>query len=169
MVKILVLNRMHLDEWPSDEVAAVLTSLKGHPDIVAYSREALPAGVPKRRGYEANITDCFPGRPNGNREQRDAWWITRLARRAALVLDIHGTRNHGWDFPFSGPAGGTSPLVTGTASLLGGERVAVLHPPHPAGTLPNYVGWDVSPATAVLSHLRHWLTGLARGWTPPAR
>lgn len=168
MVRILVLNRMHLDEWPSGEVAKILTSLNGYRDIIGYTRDAPPAGW-KQRGYEANITDCFPGSPNGNREQREAWRITRLARKTDLVLDIHGTRNNGWDFPFYGPAGGPSPLVTGTASLLGCQRVAVLHPPHPAGVLPNYIGWDLSPITAILSHLPHWLTRIVRGWTPPGR
>lgn len=169
MAKVLVLNRMHLDEWPSDAVAKILTGMKGHRDIIGYTREAPPAGWKKQRGYEDNITDCFPGSPSGNREQREAWQITRLARKTDLVLDIHGTCNNGWDFPFHGPAGCSSPLVVGTASLLGCERVAVLHAPHPAGVLPNYIGWDLSPATAVLSHLRHWLTGLTRDWTPPAR
>jgi hypothetical protein len=169
MAKILVLNRMHLDEWPSDTVANILTSLSSHPDIIGYTREAPPVGWTKQRGYEDNITNCFPGSPSGNTEEREAWRITRLARKTDLVLDIHGTRNNGWDFPFYGPSGRSSPLITGTASLLGCQRVAVLHAPHRAGVLPNYIGWDLSPTTTVLAHLRHWLTGLSRGWTPPAR
>jgi hypothetical protein len=46
-----------------------------------------PCGVTK------DITDCSPGSPSGNREQQDAWQVTRLARTADLVLDIPGTRN----------------------------------------------------------------------------
>lgn len=169
MAKILVLNRMHLDEWLSDAVAGILASLKGRRDIVGYTREAPPEGWKQQRGYEDNITDCFPGSPSGNKEQREAWQITRLAHDADLVLDIHGTRNNGWDFPFYGPTGRSNPLVIGTASLLGCERAAVIHAPHPAGVLRNYIGWDLSPTTAVLSHLPDWLTDLTHGWIPPAR
>ena len=164
-----MLNRMHLDEWPSHQVAAILESLKNHRGIVGFTREAPGAGWTTRRGYEGNITDCFPGNPSGNREERDAWQITRLAQQADLVLDIHGTANKGWDCPFHGVAGRSSPLVTGTASLLGCERVAILAAPHPAGVLRNYVGWDLSTDTAVLSYLRDWLGDLTRGWIPPAR
>ena len=35
--------------------------------------------------------------------------------------------------------------------------------------LRNYVGWDLSTDTVVLSYLRDWLGDLARGWIPPAR
>jgi len=166
---ILVLNRMHLDEWPSDLVAEILESLKGRRGITGFTREAPGAGWTTRRGFEDNITDCFPGSPSGNREQQDAWQITKLARQADLVLDIHGTGNKGWDFPFYGTTGRSSPLVAGTASLLGCERAAILVAPHPAGVLRNYVGWDLSTDTAVLPRLRGWLGDLARGWIPPAR
>ena len=105
MPRILVLNRMHLDEWPSDQVAVILESLKDHRGITGFTREAPDAGWIKRRGYEGNITDCFPGSPIGNREQRDAWQITRIAQQADLVLDIHGTGNNGWEFPFYGASG----------------------------------------------------------------
>jgi hypothetical protein len=169
MHAILVLNRMHLDEWPSDRVAAILTSLAGQPGITGFSRATPGINQRSQRGYDANITDCFPGDPFGNREQRDAWQVSRLARHADLVLDIHGTRNDGWDYPFYGPAVRHSPLVAGTASLLGGQRVAVLPAPHPAGVLPNYVGWDLSPSSTVLAKLTGWLRHLARGWIPPAR
>jgi hypothetical protein len=166
---ILVLNRMHLDEWPSDQVAKIMETLDGHSGIIAFTREAPDAGAQKQRGYDANITDCFPGCPSGNREQRDAWRITQLAQKADLVLDIHGTANVGWDFPFYGPAGRSSPLVAGTASLLGCDRVAILPAPHPAGVLRNYVGWDLSTETTVLSRLGEWLSDLAHGWIPRAR
>jgi hypothetical protein len=169
MPRILVLNRMHLDEWPSDQVAEILESLKDHRGITGFTREAPGPGWTKRRGYEGNITDYFPGNPSGNREQRDAWQITRLAQDADLVLDIHGTANKGWDRPFHGVTGRSSPLVTGTASLLACERVIILEAPHPAGVLRNYAGWDLSTDTAVLPHLRDWLGDLARGWIPPAR
>lgn len=169
MPRILVLNRMHLDEWPSDQVAVILESLKDHRGITGFTREAPDAGWIKRRGYEGNITDCFPGSPIGNREQRDAWQITRIAQQADLVLDIHGTGNNGWEFPFYGARSRSSPLVAGTASLLRCERAAILTAPHPAGVLQNYVGWDLSPDTAVLPHLREWLADLASGWIPPAR
>lgn len=169
MPTILVLNRMHLDEWPSGQVAEVLDGLKDHRAIIGFTREAPGASQSARRGYEANITDCFPGNPNGNKEQQDAWRISTLAQQAGLVLDIHGTRNDGWDFPFYGPTGGRSPLVAGTASLLGCERVAILAAPHPAGVLANYVGWDLSPSTTVLPRLRNWLSHLACGWIPAAR
>jgi hypothetical protein len=164
-----VLNRMHLDEWPSDQVATILESLKDHRGIIAFTREAPGAGWTTPRGYEGNITDCFPGSPSGDREQRDAWQITRLAQHADLVLDIHGTGNKGCEFPFYGVTGRSSPLVTGTASLLRCERAAILTAPHPAGVLQNYVGWDLSPDTAVLRKLRDWLGDLACGWIPPAR
>lgn len=169
MPTILVLNRMHLDEWPSGQVAEILNDLKGHRGIIGFTREAPDASQSARRGYEANITECFPGNPHVNKEQQDAWQISTLAQQADLVLDIHGTRNNGWDFPFYGPTGGRSPLVTGTASLLGRDRVAILAEPHPAGVLTNYVGWDLSPATTVLPRLHTWLSSLARGWQPPAR
>lgn len=167
--KILVLNRMHLDEWPSGQVAEILESLKDHRGITGFTREAPGVGQKAQRGYEDNITECFPGSPSGNREQRDAWQITGLAQKADLVLDIHGTRNDGWGYPFYGPAARRGALVTGTASLIECDRAAVLLPPHPAGVLPNYVGWDLSPDTAILSMLSDWLIGLARGWIPPAR
>ena len=63
MPEILVLNRMHLDEWPSDQVATVLESLKDHQGITGFTREAPGAGWTKRRGYEGNTTHCFPGSP----------------------------------------------------------------------------------------------------------
>ena len=84
--RILVLNRMHLDEWPPDQVAKILESLKDRREIIGFTREAPGAGWKMQRGYEDNITDCFPGSPSGNREQRDAWQITRLAQKADLVL-----------------------------------------------------------------------------------
>lgn len=169
MPKILVLNRMHLDEWPADQVARTLASLNGQRLITGFSRETPRAGGKTQRGYDDNITNCFPGSPTGNREQRDAWQVTQLAQQADLVLDIHGTMNKGWDFPFYGAAGRSSPLITGVASLLGCERAAILGRPHPAGLLQNYVGWDLSTATAVLTNLGAWLTDLAQGWIPPAR
>lgn len=169
MPKILVLNRMHLDEWPADEVAAILGALRGHPEIVGFTRQAPSGAGCMKRGYDGNITDCFPGSPEGNREQRDAWTVTRLAQDADLVLDIHGTKNHGWDFPFYGPAGRGDALVTGTASLLGCDRAAVIAAPHPAGLLRHYVGWDLSPGNTILKRLPGWLTDIADGWVPPSR
>ena len=169
MATVLVLNRMHLDEWPADRVAEILDGLMGHPGIIGFTRDAPGPGWTPRRGYDTNITSCFPGDPNGNREQQDAWRVTQLAKQADLVLDIHGTRNEGWDYPFYGAAGRTSPLVTGIAGLLGCERAAVIGAPHPAGVLDNYVGWDLSPSTAVLAKLAGWLGDLTRGWVPPAR
>ena len=169
MPKILVLNRMHLDEWPSDQVAEVLKRLAGHPDIAGFTREAPGPGWKPRRGYDANITDCFPGSPGGNREQRDAWQVTLLARTADLVLDIHGTRNPAENFPFYGPAGRSSRLVRSTASLLGCDHAVIIEAPHPAGVLHNYVGWDLSPGNPVIEALPGFLTALAKGWTPPIR
>lgn len=169
MRRLLVLNRMHLDEWPADQVAVILNGLRMHPAITGITRDAPSAGGERRRGYDANITDCFPGRPDGNRKQRDAWTITQLAQHADLVLDIHGTANPGWDYPFYGAAGRADPLIKGAASLLGGERAAILGAPHPAGVLPHYVGWDLSPGTTLLGKLHRWLTRLAGGWIPPAR
>jgi hypothetical protein len=169
VIKILVLNRMHLDEWPADQVEAMLTSLRGHPAITGFSRPAPAQGAVPRRGYDANITDCFPGSPSGNREERDAWRITRLSQGADLVLDIHGTRQADETYPFYGPAGRLSPLVAGVASLLGSDRAVVLHAPHPAGVLPGYIGWDLAPASAILQELPGWLAALAEGWIPPAR
>jgi hypothetical protein len=169
MARILVLNRMHLDEWPSDLVADILDGLGRQAGITCFTREAPGPGWKLQRGYEANITDCFPGSPRGNREQRDAWRVTQLARNTDLVLDIHGTRNQGWDFPFYGATGRANLLVAGTASLLGCGHVAILSKPHPAGVLQNYVGWDLSTETAALAELRGWLIALANGWVPPAR
>ena len=169
MPRILVLNRMHLDEWPADQVARTLASLNGQRMITSFSREAPRAGGKPQRGYDGNITESSPGRPRGNREQRDAWQITQLAQKAELTLDIHGTMNKGWDFPFYGAAGRSRPLITGVASLLGCARAAILDAPHPAGVLQNYVGWDLSTDTAVLSSLGTWLSDLAHGWIPPAR
>jgi hypothetical protein len=167
--RILVLNRMHLDEWPSDQVAGVLKSLAGHPDIVGFTREAPDPGWKPQRGYDANITDCFPGSPRGNREQRDAWQVTRLARKACLVLDIHGTRNPAENFPFYGPAGRSSPLIRGTASLLGSDDAVIVDAPHPAGVLHNYVGWDLAPGNPLVEALPGLLAALATGWIPPTR
>jgi len=164
-----VLNRMHLDEWTAEPVAAILDSLQGHPAITGYTRQAPAPGEKSRRGRDGNITDCFPGSPDGNMEQRDAWTVTRLSRNADLVLDIHGTRDRDETFPFYGPAGRSSALLAGTASLLGCEHAVVLQAPHPAGTLPNYVGWDLGPGNAVLTMLPGWLTAITAGWIPPTR
>jgi hypothetical protein len=167
--KIVVLNRMHLDEWPSDQVAEVLQSLAGHRDVLGFTREAPGPGWKPQRGYDANITDCFPGNPRGNREQRDAWQVTRLARKADLVLDIHGTRNPAENFPFYGPGGRSSRLVKGTASLLGCEHAVIIEAPHPAGVLHNYVGWDLGPGSSLIEALPGLLAALAKGWMPPVR
>lgn len=164
-----MLNRMHLDEWTAEPVAAILDSLQGHPAITGYTRQAPAPGEKSRRGRDGNITDCFPGSPDGNMEQRDAWTVTRLSRNADLVLDIHGTRDRDETFPFYGPAGRSSALLAGTASLLGCEHAVVLQAPHPAGTLPNYVGWDLGPGNAVLTMLPGWLTAITAGWIPPTR
>ena len=169
MPTILVLNRMHLDEWPSEQVAEVLESLAAHPDIAGFTREAPDPGRRPRRGFEANITGCFPGRPDGNREQRDAWRITRLAEQADLVLDIHGTRNGAESFPFYGPVGRYSRLVRGTASLVDCEQAVILDTPHPAGVLHHYVGWDLSPGHPLIGALPGLLTALTTGWVPPIR
>ena len=169
MPKILVLNRMHLDEWPSDQVAEILQDLAAHPDIVGFTRDVPGPGWKPQRGYDANITECFPGSPRGNREQRDAWQVTRLARTADLVLDIHGTRNPAENFPFYGPEGRTRRLVRGTASLLGCDHAVVIEAPHPAGVLHNYVGWDLGPGNPVVKALPGLLVALARGWIPAIR
>jgi hypothetical protein len=168
-IKILVLNRMHLDEWPAGQVESMLESLRQHPAITGFSRQAPAPGAVRRRGHDANITDCFPGSPDGNREERDAWRITGLARNADLVLDIHGTRQQDETFAFYGPAGRSSPLVTGVAALLGSDHAVIIRAPHPAGVLPGYVGWDLAPGSAILEKLPGWLTAIAAGWTPPAR
>lgn len=169
MIKILVLNRMHLDEWPADQVESMLRSLRNHPAITGFSRQAPALGAVRQRGYDANITDCFPGSPRGNREQRDAWQITQLSQNADLVLDVHGTRDKDETFAFYGSAGRSSALVTGVAALLGGEQAVILQAPHPAGVLPNYVGWDLGPGNPILQKLPGWLAALAAGWIPPAR
>ncbi len=169
MPRILVLNRMHLDEWPADQVADVLKTLVSRPDIVGFTREAPDPGWYPQRGYEGNITACFPGRPHGNREERDAWRVTRLARKADLVLDIHGTRDPAENFPFYGPAGRSSRLVKVTASLLGCEHAVIVGAPHPAGLLHNYVGWDLGPGNPVIKALPGLLTALAEGWMPAIR
>jgi hypothetical protein len=165
MPKIVVLNRLHLDEWLSDEVDEILQRVQ--PGVICFSRAAPPAGFRKRRGYEGNITDIFPGRRDGTREQRDAWLITQLCWGADLVLDIHGNNDRDNDYPFYGPPP-ASPLVRGTASLLGSKRAYIHDFPHPAGALQNYVGWDLSRGTRVLGQLAGWLDDLALGWVPPA-
>jgi hypothetical protein len=170
MPKILVLNRMHLDEWPSDQVAEVLKSLAGHPDIAGFTRQAPGPGWKPQRGYDANITACFPGRPDGNREQRDAWQVTSLARKADLVLDIHGTRDPAENFPFYGLAGRSTRLVKATASLLGCDHGVIIEAPHPAGVLHNYVGWDLGPATPSSRHYPAFSRILPRaGYLPSGR
>lgn len=174
MTRILVLNRMHLDEWPAGRVEAILAGLRGHPSITGFSRSAPGPGERNQRGYDGNITECFPGRPDGNAEQRDAWQVTRLARHADLILDIHGTRDENETFAFYGPPpsrsrGQRSALVRGVAGLLGSEHAVVMRAPHPAATLPGYVGWDLGPGSPVLDDLADWLTALAVGWIPPAR
>jgi hypothetical protein len=169
VIKTLVLNRMHLDEWPAAQVESMLEGLRDHPAITGFSRPAPAPGAQPRRGYDANITDCFPGRPDGNREQRDAWRITQLSRGADLVLDIHGTGQQDVTFAFYGPAGRSSPLVAGVAALLGSNYAVVVPAPHPAGVLPGYVGWDLAPGNPVLQNLPDWLAAIAEGWIPPAR
>lgn len=169
MIKVLVLNRMHLDEWPAGQVESMLTNLSGNPAITGFSRQAPALGASRQRGYDGNITDCFPGHPRGNREERDAWRITQLSRSADLVLDIHGTRRTDETFPFYGPAGRTSPLIKGVAALLGADYAIIPRAPHPAGVLPGYVGWDLAPGSTVLQELPGWLGALAAGWTPPGR
>lgn len=169
MIKILVLNRMHLDEWPAGQVESILTSLGSNPAITGFSRQAPAPGAARQRGYDGNITDCFPGHPRGHREERDAWQITQLSRSADLVLDIHGTRRKDETFPFYGPAGHTSPLTKGVAALLGSDCAVISPAPHPAGLLPGYVGWDLAPGSTILQDLPGWLNALASGWTPPAR
>ena len=169
MTRLLVLNRMHLDEWPAEPVEAILNSLHGHPEIIGFTRQAPGPGETRRRGYDDNITDCFPGSRDGNREQRDAWTVTELARSADLVLDIHGTKDADETFPFYGPAGRSSPLIRGTASLLGSDHALVIRAPHPAGVLRSYVGWDLAPGSPVLGQLPGWLASLAAGWIPAER
>jgi hypothetical protein len=169
VIKILVLNRMHLDEWPAGQVESMLTSLAGHPAITGFSRQAPAPGRVRRRGYDGNITDCFPGHPRGHREERDAWQITQLSRSADLVLDIHGTRRTDETFPFYGPEGRTSPLIKGVAALLASDCAVIPGAPHPAGVLAGYVGWDLAPGSTILQDLPGWLRALAAGWTPPAR
>ncbi len=170
-MKIVVLNRLHLDEWPSDQVARILESLRDHPEITSFTRQALAPSIPKRRGHNANITQCFPGDSRGNAEERDARRITRLCRGSDLVLDIHGNNNAvGSDHPFYGAASRDNPLVMGVASLLGSRHgVVYVDGPHPAVTLANYVGWDLSPNTTALGQLSSWLVAIAEGWVPATR
>jgi hypothetical protein len=169
VIRILVLNRMHLDEWPAEHVEAILHRLRSRPEIMGFTRRAPGPGETRRRGYDDNITDCFPGSPDGNREQRDAWTVTQLARKADLVLDIHGTRDADETFPFYGPAGRSSPLIRGTAALLGCDHVVIMEAPHPAGVLRNYVGWDLAPGSPLLRELPGWLAALTAGWIPEPR
>jgi hypothetical protein len=169
VVRILVLNRMHLDEWSAEPVEAILNRLRDHPEITGFTRQAPGPGEARRRGYDDNITDCFPGSPDGNREQRDAWTITQLAKITDLVLDIHGTRDADETFPFYGPAGRSSTLVRGTASLLGCDHAVIIGAPHPAGILRNYVGWDLAPGSPILGKLAGWLAALTAGWIPAER
>jgi hypothetical protein len=153
MPRIAVLNRLHLDEWLSDDVAAILEGLQDHRNITCFIRDAPPEGWQKQRGYDGNITECFPGEPNGTTEQREAWLITQLCRDAELVLDIHGNNEPDNDFPFYGISASSGPLVRGAASLLGSAHAFTHGPPHPAGMIQNYVGWDLSPNTVVLRKL----------------
>jgi hypothetical protein len=111
MPRIAVLNRLHLDEWLSGDVAAILEGLQGHRDITCFSRDAPPEGWPRQRGYDGNITECFPGKPNGTTEEREAWLITQLCRDAELVLDIRGNNEPDNDFPFYGISPLSGPLV----------------------------------------------------------
>jgi len=69
---------------------------------------------------------------------------------------------------FLRPAGRSSALLAGTASLLGCEHAVVLQAPH----LPDAAelrGWDLGPGNAVLTMLPGWLTAITAGWIPPTR
>ena len=165
-MNIVVLNRMHLDEWPADRVAKILESyFTDHPMVKWFSREAPPAGM-WQRGYDTNIVYCLPD-PNGNREERDAYAIGELCRDADLVFDIHGSKVPG-SFPFY-RAGTTNPLVMGVLSLLENDFVVACDPEHVANRLPNYAGWDLEPGATILERLVEYLERLASGWIPPTR
>jgi hypothetical protein len=166
-MSIAVLNGMHFDEWPSDRADELLEGFRDHPAVKVFSRER-PPGV-FARGYDANIMDCFPGNPNGNREERDAYAIAQFCRGARLVWDIHGSKQPG-DYPVYSSRN-SSPLVAGVASLLESKYANVLDfDDEPiVRALPNYLVWDLAPNSPALERIPEILERLVDGWVPPSR
>jgi len=58
-----VLNRMHLDEWTAEPVAAILDSLQGHPAITGYTRQAPAPGEKSRRAVTETSPTASPAAP----------------------------------------------------------------------------------------------------------
>jgi hypothetical protein len=168
--KITVINRMHPDEWPGDQVDEMFSRL--HIPGVQFVTRDVPEAHMRSRGIEPGINTvrCFPGRPDGNRDEQWAWQVTEFCRDSALVLDIHGVRRgRGRSYPFTSAESWSSPLVRGVASLVGSTWVQFIPAPHPVTVLPNCVGADLALSTSFLDELPGLLRQLSQGWVPPTR
>jgi hypothetical protein len=168
--KITVINRMHPDEWPGDQVDEMFRYLR-IPGVQFITRE-VPEAAMRSRGIEPgmNTVHCFPGRPNGNRDEQWAWQVTQLCRDSVLTLDIHGAlADYGGAYAFTSSGNWSNPLVQGVSSLLDTDWCVLFPKPFAAAHLPNYIGVDLPQSATFLRDLPAYLARLARGWRPKPR
>lgn len=89
--KILVIGCVHGDELIGQRVIAELRRLEisqGTLITVLANTRAMKAG---RRFLEQDLNRSFPGRKEGNYEERLAYELLPIVRDADIVLDIHST------------------------------------------------------------------------------
>lgn len=116
MEKILVIGGLHGNEPLGLEVVERLQK-KPIPGITAIigNPEALKQN---RRFAESDLNRVFPGKENGNVEERRAVEIMKVADGFDLVLDFHNTTTSGNDCGFVGETGCVALLpIAGTLSI----------------------------------------------------
>lgn len=88
---ILVIGCVHGDELIGQKVISELRKLtisRGTLVTVIANTRAIKAG---KRFMDQDLNRSFPGKPNGNHEERLAHSLLPLIKKADIVLDIHST------------------------------------------------------------------------------
>jgi hypothetical protein len=163
---VVVVTEVHPDE---EEIARQVNEMFAEKRIrgVRLVTRPVPRHARSQRGLIPGSNTAFrQGNPDGDLDEQFVWEITKAAQHARVVLDVHG--NKSGDYPFYGELARHNRLIMGIASLICSSG-ALVHPaPHLAASLPNYVGWDLTPETDVEA-LRPILEKLGAGWCPPAK
>lgn len=92
-MKVLLNILTHGDEKIGLKVARELQKVKPHNHSFVVQSANVRAYRLKRRCIDQDLNRSFPGKKNGNYEQRLAYKLSAPIRSADLVLDIHSTKS----------------------------------------------------------------------------
>lgn len=120
-MKILVIGAMHGNEPLGPEVVRLFRERPAaNVDTVIANEQALKKDV---RFIEQDLNRSFPGKADGNLEEKRAKELFELCKQYDLVFDFHNTKAPGNDCGFVGET--AKPILYQAAWALGLTRIVV--------------------------------------------